>query len=70
MNKNLLLGTYRGADGVKTGYTSKAGRCLVASATRNGRTLVAVVLHAGDPYTDARRLLNLGFRAAAGTRTR
>jgi serine-type D-Ala-D-Ala carboxypeptidase (penicillin-binding protein 5/6) len=65
VNKNLLLGTYRGADGVKTGYTSKAGHCLVASATRNGRTLVAVVLHGGDVYNDARRLLNLGFASAA-----
>jgi D-alanyl-D-alanine carboxypeptidase (penicillin-binding protein 5/6) len=63
LNKNLLLGSYPGADGVKTGYTSKSGRCLVASATRGGRTLIAVVLHAGDPYADARRLLNLGFRS-------
>jgi serine-type D-Ala-D-Ala carboxypeptidase (penicillin-binding protein 5/6) len=64
VNKNLLLGRYRGADGVKTGYTAKSGRCLVASATRGGRTLIAVVLHARDPYTDARRLLNLGFGGA------
>jgi D-alanyl-D-alanine carboxypeptidase (penicillin-binding protein 5/6) len=62
VNKNLLLGRYQGADGVKTGYTAKSGRCLVASATRGGRTLIAVVLHARDPYADARRLLNLGFR--------
>jgi D-alanyl-D-alanine carboxypeptidase len=61
VNKNLLLGRYRGADGVKTGYTAKAGHCLVASATRGGRTLVAVVLHSRDEYTDARRLLDLGF---------
>jgi serine-type D-Ala-D-Ala carboxypeptidase (penicillin-binding protein 5/6) len=63
VNKNLLLGRYRGADGVKTGYTAKSGHCLVASATRHGRTLVAVVLHSRDPYADARRLLNLGFRS-------
>lgn len=62
VNKNRLLGSYPGADGVKTGYTTKAGHCLVASATRNGRTLVAVVLHSADPYADSRRLLNLGFR--------
>jgi serine-type D-Ala-D-Ala carboxypeptidase (penicillin-binding protein 5/6) len=64
VNKNPLLGTYRGADGVKTGWTTLAGHCLVASATRNGRTIVAVVL--GDPYAprDARRLLNLGFATA------
>jgi D-alanyl-D-alanine carboxypeptidase (penicillin-binding protein 5/6) len=68
VNKNLLLGSYRGADGVKTGYTTKAGHCLVASATRGGRTLVAVVLHARDPYGDARRLLNVGFRGASRTK--
>jgi D-alanyl-D-alanine carboxypeptidase len=61
VNKNLLLGTYRGADGVKTGWTTIAGHCLVASARRGGTRLIAVVLHAPDPYGDARRLLNFGF---------
>ena len=61
VNKNLLIGTYRGADGVKTGWTTIAGHCLVASATRGGTRLIAVVLHAPDPYGDARRLLNFGF---------
>ena len=61
VNKNLLLGTYRGADGVKTGWTTLAGHCLVASAHRGGRRLIVVVLHATDPYRDARRLLNFGF---------
>ena len=64
VNKNLLLGTYRGATGVKTGYTEKAGHCLVASATRGRTSLIAVVLHSQDPYRDARRLLDLGFSAA------
>jgi D-alanyl-D-alanine carboxypeptidase (penicillin-binding protein 5/6) len=61
VNKNLLLGTYRGADGVKTGWTTRAGHCLVASAKRGRRRLIAVVLHSPDPYGDARRLLNFGF---------
>jgi len=61
VNKNLLIGTYGGADGVKTGWTTIAGHCLVASARRGGTRLIAVVLHAPDPYGDARRLLNLGF---------
>jgi D-alanyl-D-alanine carboxypeptidase len=65
VNKNLLLGRYRGADGVKTGWTTLAGHCLVASAHRGRTRLIAVVLGAGDPYRDARRLLNYGFRAAA-----
>jgi D-alanyl-D-alanine carboxypeptidase len=61
VNKNLLLGRYRGADGVKTGWTTRAGHCLVASARRGERRLVVVVLHSLDPYRDARRLLNFGF---------
>jgi D-alanyl-D-alanine carboxypeptidase (penicillin-binding protein 5/6) len=64
VNKNLLLGTYRGADGVKTGWTTIAGHCLVASARRGGKSLIAVVLHAPDPYGDARRLLNFGFASS------
>src|SRR5205085_664824 len=61
VNKNLLIGTYRGADGVKTGWTTIAGHCLVASARRGGTRLIAVVLHSPDPYGDARRMLNFGF---------
>jgi D-alanyl-D-alanine carboxypeptidase len=61
LNKNQLLGTYRGADGVKTGWTTLAGHCLVASAHRGDRRLIAVVLHATDSYRDARRLLDFGF---------
>jgi D-alanyl-D-alanine carboxypeptidase (penicillin-binding protein 5/6) len=62
VNKNPLLGSYRGANGVKTGWTTLAGHCLVASATRGGRTIIAVVLHDANAPGDARRLLNLGFR--------
>jgi D-alanyl-D-alanine carboxypeptidase (penicillin-binding protein 5/6) len=61
LNKNQLIGTYRGADGVKTGWTTIAGHCLVASAHRGGKSLIAVVLHSPNPYGDARRLLNFGF---------
>jgi D-alanyl-D-alanine carboxypeptidase (penicillin-binding protein 5/6) len=61
VNKNLMLTRYPGANGVKTGFTTKAGQCLVASATRRGVTLVAVVLHSADEYGEATRLLNLGF---------
>lgn len=63
VNKNLLLGSYRGADGVKTGFTTESGRCLVASARRGHRRLIAVVLGSREPYADARRLLDAGFRA-------
>jgi serine-type D-Ala-D-Ala carboxypeptidase (penicillin-binding protein 5/6) len=61
VNNNRLLGTYRGANGVKTGYTHKAGPCLVASATRNGVSLIAVVLDSPNMYADAKRLLDFGF---------
>ena len=61
VNNNRLVGTYPGATGVKTGYTHKAGPCLVASAKRGGVSLIAVVLDSPDMYTDAKRLLNFGF---------
>jgi D-alanyl-D-alanine carboxypeptidase (penicillin-binding protein 5/6) len=61
VNNNYLLREYTGANGVKTGYTSESGWCLVASATRHARRLIAVVLDSPNMYADARRLLNLGF---------
>jgi D-alanyl-D-alanine carboxypeptidase (penicillin-binding protein 5/6) len=61
VNNNRLLTMYRGATGVKTGYTHKAGPCLVASATRNGVSLIAVVLNSPNMYADTTRLLNFGF---------
>ncbi|MFL5790707.1 MAG: serine hydrolase [Actinomycetota bacterium] len=61
-NRNALLWLYDGAVGTKTGTTSGAGSCLVATARRGGRTLVAIVLHArGEPFSDAAALLNYGF---------
>jgi serine-type D-Ala-D-Ala carboxypeptidase (penicillin-binding protein 5/6) len=51
-NTNDLLVTYPGADGIKTGYTSNAGYCLLASATRHGRRIIVAVL--GAPTDDAR----------------
>jgi len=61
VNNNYLLHLYTGANGVKTGYTHESGWCLVASATKHGRRLIAVVLDSPNMYADARRLLNLGF---------
>lgn len=60
-NTNLLLWTLEGADGVKTGTTSVAGKCLVASASRGRRRLIAVVLRSYDRWGDAARLLEYGF---------
>jgi D-alanyl-D-alanine carboxypeptidase len=61
LNNNFLLHSYHGANGVKTGYTHASGWCLVATATRHGRKLIAVVLDSPNIYGDARELLNLGF---------
>ncbi len=60
-NTNRLLMAYEWVDGVKTGTTSAAGNCLVASGTRNGMRLIAVVLHSDDRWGDAMRLLQWGF---------
>jgi serine-type D-Ala-D-Ala carboxypeptidase (penicillin-binding protein 5/6) len=61
VNKNRLLVSYRGAKGVKTGWTTKAAHCLVASAHRRGVRLIAVVLGSRDAFSDATRLLDYGF---------
>jgi D-alanyl-D-alanine carboxypeptidase (penicillin-binding protein 5/6) len=63
-NRDALLWLYEGATGVKTGYTSRAGYCVVATAERDGRRLVAVVLGApGDAFSDAAALMDHGFTA-------
>ncbi|HSW09968.1 MAG TPA: D-alanyl-D-alanine carboxypeptidase family protein [Bacillota bacterium] len=60
-NTNRFLWSYPSADGVKTGTTAAAGRCLIASATRDGHRLLAVLLNAGDRYRDAAAILDWGF---------
>ena len=60
-NTNALLESYPGANGIKTGTTDAAGKCLVASARRDGRQLIAVTLHAGNRNADCVRLLDYGF---------
>lgn len=64
-NRNKLLWKYQYADGLKTGHTSVAGYCLVASAKKDGMRLISVVL--GEPSDESRtedsiRLLTYGFR--------
>jgi D-alanyl-D-alanine carboxypeptidase (penicillin-binding protein 5/6) len=61
VNHNKLLWRYEFADGVKTGYTKQAGRCLVASATKNGHRLIAVVLNSKRMYEDSKLLFEYGF---------
>ena len=63
---NQLLGRFFGADGVKTGYTERAGRCLVASATRGDHQLIAVLLNDSQRWAEAASLLEYGFAALGG----
>lgn len=73
VNKNKILSTYEGGDGVKTGFTKKAGRCLVSSATRNGMRVIAAVLNCGPMFEECAALMDKAFdeyslcRVADGT---
>jgi len=60
-NHDKLLNRYPGATGLKTGYTALAGHTFVGTATRDGRTMIAVVLGADDFYGIAAKLLDKGF---------
>ena len=63
-NTNELLGKFKGADGIKTGWTRAAGGCLAASAKRGEIELIAIIMHSPDHDTrfdDAANLLNYGF---------
>ncbi len=62
-NKNKMLKTYEGANGVKTGFTTSAGRCLVTSAERGGMKLVSVVLDCPEMYERTAELLDGAFAA-------
>jgi serine-type D-Ala-D-Ala carboxypeptidase (penicillin-binding protein 5/6) len=56
-----FLSTYPGAIGIKTGFTDRAGDCLMAAATRHNRTMLAVVMNGYNPTQTAIDLLNEGF---------
>lgn len=64
VNTNKLVRFYEGVNGLKTGFTSKAGYCLSATAEKNGLQLISVVL--GEPdtntrFAESRKLLDYGF---------
>jgi serine-type D-Ala-D-Ala carboxypeptidase (penicillin-binding protein 5/6) len=59
----LMRLDYRGAIGLKTGYTNEAGRCFVGVARRGGRTLGVVLLNSRDPSRQAPKLLDAAFAA-------
>jgi len=60
-NHNRLVRELPGCIGIKTGFTKKAGRCLVSAVERDGRTLIAVTLRAPDDWQDHRKLYEYGF---------
>ena len=60
-NHNKLLWQLEGADGVKTGFTKKAGRILVSSCKRNNRRLICVTINDGNDWQDHKTLIESGF---------
>lgn len=60
-NQNKLLELYAGGEGIKTGWTTPAGRCFAGAASRNGRRLVVVLLNAPQMWEDTIKLLDYGF---------
>ncbi len=57
-NKNRLLNSLDGCIGVKTGFTTRAGRCLVTATERDNETFVCVVLNCGPMFEESAKLLN------------
>lgn len=66
-NSNLLLESYQGAIGVKTGQTREAGFCLIAAAARGEESFIAVILKSAEKsgWQDAKKLLDYGFNNSA-----
>ena len=60
-NKNKILNNYHGGNGIKTGFTKDAGRCLIASATRNDVTVVSVVLNRYNMFRECELLMDKAF---------
>ncbi|MET9611105.1 D-alanyl-D-alanine carboxypeptidase [Streptomyces sp. NPDC006512] len=74
-NTNLLIQprptgyAYPGAMGIKTGTTTPAGKCLVFSVTRNGKTIIGVLLNDEERYMDSMALSDWALGPAAGSKT-
>lgn len=60
-NKNKILYNYDGGNGIKTGYTRASGRCLVSSATRDGKMYICTVLNCYDMFEECMRLMDRAF---------
>lgn len=61
INKNKMLKEFEGSNGIKTGFTKKAGRCLVSSCSRNGLELISVVLNSPPMFERSKELLSNSF---------
>lgn len=61
VNKNKILSRYKGGTGIKTGYTGRAGRCLVSSAEREGMELICVVLNCGPMFEESMKYMDMMF---------
>ncbi|HZC82395.1 MAG TPA: D-alanyl-D-alanine carboxypeptidase family protein [Nitrospiraceae bacterium] len=62
-NTNRLLGRIPGVEGIKTGFTSKAGRCLIAKVSQNGSDLLLVILNSKRRWNTATNLITYGLHA-------
>lgn len=69
-NHNELIGRYPGAMGVKSGYTLKAGKCVIAVAERGGVKIMLVLLNAPNRWWDAEAMLDKGFHGAGSRAAR
>ena len=63
INKNKMLKEFDGANGIKTGFTKKAGRCLVSSVKRDGLELICVVLNCPPMFERSKNLLSECFNS-------
>lgn len=61
LSTNSLLGVVPGIEGVKTGFTDQAGECLVTQTTRNGHTIITVVLNSKDRFGESQNLIEWAF---------
>jgi len=61
-NTNRLLGKLPGVEGIKTGFTSRAGRCLIAKVSQDGKELLLVLLHSRQRWNTAAQLINDGLQ--------
>ncbi len=67
-NTNRLLGRIPGVEGIKTGFTSKAGRCLIAKVSQNGSELLLVILNSKRRWNTAESLIHYGLHRSDAVR--